>query len=159
MCTVISPLDCPWKTSQNDSLIAKIYLMHNIVKKGATGPISKYLPWKTTPKLLLDCKNMSTTSEVMEMSLSEVRHLKTTPKWPMTLWNPSFEWEVMEMSAYVYGNLTIRFALKNYPKMTFRLTKSVHWIKSYWDVFIHVSWCVQLPHHWIGLENLPQNDS
>ena len=48
--------------------IAKISILHNNVKKGAIGPISKYLPWK----LLLDCKNLSTTSEVMEMSLSEV---------------------------------------------------------------------------------------
>ena len=77
------------------------------------GPISKYLPWKTTPKLLLDCKNLSTTSEVMETSLSEV--------------------------TVIYSKLTIGFAMKNYPKMTFRLPKPVHWIKSYGDVFFHVS--------------------
>ena len=63
--------------AQNDSSIAKIYILHNNVKKGAIWPISKYLPWKTTQKLLLDCKNLSTTSEVMKMSSSEVTVMST----------------------------------------------------------------------------------
>ena len=89
--------------------------------------------WKTTPKGLFKCQNLSTGSEVMEMYFS--------------------------MSADVQSNLTIWLDLKNYPKRTLQVSKSVHWIRSYGDVFFHVSWCVQWPHHLIWLEKLPQNDS
>ena len=89
-------------------------------------------PWKTTPKGPLICLNLSIGSKVMERSSS--------------------------MSADVYSDLTIGLALKNYPKMTPHMLKSVHWFKSYGEVFFHVSWCVQWPDHWIGLEKLPQND-
>ena len=50
---------------------------------------------------------------------------------------------VMEMSfsvsADVYSDITIGLALKNYPKMTPDTLKSIHWIRSYGDVFFHVS--------------------
>ena len=67
------------------------------------------------------------------------------------------------MSANLYSDLIFGFALENYPKIIFRFQKSVHCIRSYWDVFIksygdiflHVSWCVQWPQHWGGLKKLP----
>ena len=31
-------------------------------------------------------------------------------------------------------------------------------VKSYREVFFHISWCVQQPYHWIGHEKLPQID-
>ena len=50
---------------------------------------------------------------------------------------------VMEMSfsisADVYSDISIGFASKNYPKMTPDTLKSIHWIRSYGDVFFHVS--------------------
>ena len=63
--------------------------------------------------------------------------------------------EVMEMyffmaAADVHSELTIGLALKNYPKMIPNTLKSIHWIRSYGDVFSH---------YWIGLEKIPQNDS
>ena len=61
------------------------------------------------------------------------------------------------MSANDYSDLTVGLALKNYPKMTFILPKSVHWIKSYGHVFsMSADVYSDL---WIGLEKLPQNDS
>ena len=62
------------------------------------------------------------------------------------------------ISADVCSYLTIGLALKNYLKRTPHMLESVHWFQSYGEVFFHVSWCVQWPHHWIGLEKLPQND-
>ena len=66
---------------------------------------------------------------------------KTTPK--MTLRNPYTGSEVLEMSfsisADVYSDLSIGLALKHYPKMTPDTLKSVHWIRTYGDVFVHVS--------------------
>ena len=84
---------------------------------------------------------------------------KTIPKWPLTLWIPYTVLQNMKMSfsiSYdVYIDLTIGLVLKNYPKMTLDTLKSVHWIKSWENVFIFVQW----PHHRNGLEKLPQNDS
>ena len=61
---------------------------------------------------------------------------KTTPK--MTLRNPYTGSEVLEMSfsisADVYSDLTIKLALKNYPKMTHKLPKSLHWFKRYSEI-------------------------
>ena len=79
------------------------------------------LPWKTTQKLHLDCKNLSTASEVIEMSLSKGMEIS------------------FFMSADVYSDLTIGVALKNYPKMTPDTLKSIHWIRRYGDVFFHVN--------------------
>ena len=80
------------------------------------------LPWKTTQKLHLNCKNLSTASEVIEMSLSKVMEIS------------------FFMSADVYSDHTIGVTLKNYPKMTPDTLKSIHWIRSYGDVFFHVSY-------------------
>ena len=46
------------------------------------------------------------------------------------------------MSADVYSDLTNGLVLKNYPKMTPDTLKSIHWIRSYVDVFFHVSYSV-----------------
>ena len=70
------------------------------------------------------------------------------------------------MSADLYSHswfdLTIGLALKNYPKMTLWMSKSVHWFKRYSDIYIEVSWFVQSQliwsNYWIGLEKQPQND-
>ena len=51
-------------------------------------------------------------------------------------------------------NSGVAFATGNYPKMASDTLK--FWIISYGDVFFHVSWCVQWPHHWIGLEKTPK---
>ena len=85
-----------------------------------------------SPKWLLNCKNLYTGSENMEMYFS--------------------------LSADVYSDLTIRLALKNYPKMTPDTLISGHLIGSYGDAFFHVSCCVKWPYHWISLKKLPQND-
>ena len=46
---------------------------------------------------------------------------------------------LISILADVYSYLTTGLALKNNPKMTLELPKSVHRIKSYGDVFPHVS--------------------
>ena len=60
--------------------------------------------------------------------------LKITPKGLSTCQNPSTGSEVMEicfaMSADMYSDLAIRLALKNYPKMTLHLPKSIHLFKT-----------------------------
>ena len=43
------------------------------------------------------------------------------------------------MSADVYSELTIGLVMKNYPKMTPHMLKSIHWLQSYVEVFFHVS--------------------
>ena len=53
-------------------------------------------------------------------------------------------------AADVHSEFTIGLASKNYPKMIPNTLKSIHWIRSYGDVFSH---------YWIGLEKIPQNDS
>ena len=53
-------------------------------------------------------------------------------------------------AADVHSELTIGLASKNYPKIIPDTLKSIHWIRSYGDVFSH---------YWIGLEKIPQNDS
>ena len=87
---------------------------------------------------------------------------KTTPKWPLICQNPTIGSEVMErsssMSADVYNDHTIGLGMKKYPKMIPHMLQFIHWIRIYWKVFFHVSWCVQWPYHWIGHEKLPQND-
>ena len=40
------------------------------------------------------------------------------------------------MSADVYSDLTVRLALKKYPKMIPDTLKSIHWIRSYGDDFL-----------------------
>ena len=111
------------------------------------------------PKLwrgLLPCQLMFTVTSLLDQPG------KTTPKRPLICLNLSIGSKVIERSSSisvdVYSDLTIGLALKNYPKMTPHMLKSVHWFKSYGEVFFHVSWCVQWPDHWIGLEKLPQND-
>ena len=39
----------------------------------------------------------------------------------------------MNNTQYFNSDLAIVFALKNYPKMTYHMLKSSHWIKSYND--------------------------
>ena len=64
------------------------------------------------------------------------------------------------MSAEVNSDLTIGWGLSNYPKMTPYMAKSIHYIKSYGEVFfIHVSLCVQQSHHSIAHEKLTQIDT
>ena len=94
------------------------------------------LPWKTTPKWLLDCQNLSTGSKVIEMSLS--------------------------MSADVYSYLTIGLALKIYTKMTLKLPKLKICTldQKLWRCIF--SWQLLMctwTHHWIGFEKLSQNDT
>ena len=89
---------------------------------------------------------------------------KTTLKWPFECPNPSTVSKDTMKSAELYSQsqlcLTIGFALKNYPKMTLWLSKSVHWIKRYSDIYFEVSWFVQSQliwsNFWICLENYPK---
>ena len=65
---------------------------------------------------------------------------KTTPKWPFECQNPSTGSKdtviIILMSADLYSHswcdLMTGLAMKNYPKMTLWMSKSIHWIKSYW---------------------------
>ena len=128
--------------------------------------------WKTTQKWPLTCPNPSTRYKVMVIlfsmsadlycDLTIEMGLKTTPKWPLICQNPYSESKVMinsfSMSADLYSDLTIELSLKNYPKMTPHMSKSIHAVQSYGLFIFNVSWFVQWPHHWIGLEKLPQND-
>ena len=43
------------------------------------------------------------------------------------------------MSVDMYSDLTVGLALLNYSKMTLHLSKSIHWIRSYGDMFFPVS--------------------
>ena len=76
---------------------------------------------------------------------------KTTPNWHIICWNTSNGCQVMgkssSMSADVYTDLTIGLGMKNYPKLTPHMLKSLHWLPSYGEVFFHVSWQVYWPHH------------
>ena len=91
---------------------------------------------------------------------------KTTQKWPFECPNPSTGSKDTMKSAELYSHsqlcLMSILALKNYPKMTLWMSKSIHWIKRYSDIYIEVSWFVQSwligSNYWIGLEKLPQND-
>ena len=73
-----------------------------------------------------------------------------------TCWNSSTRAKIAYFC--IRFEVTIELAIRNYPKLTLDMLTSIHWIKCYVNVFFHVSWCVQWPHHWIGLEKLPQND-
>ena len=73
-----------------------------------------------------------------------------------TCWNSSTRAKIAYFC--IRFDLTIGLAIKNYPKLTLDMLTSIHWIKCYVNVFFHVSWCVQWPHHWIELVKLPQND-
>ena len=67
---------------------------------------------------------------------------KTTPKWSFECLNPSTGSKdtviIILMSADLYSHswcdLMTGLAMKNYPKMTLWMSKSIHWIKSYWCV-------------------------
>ena len=96
---------------------------------------------------------------------------KTIPKWPFDCPNPStgskdtviFILKSADLYRHSWLFFTTGLALKNYPKMTLWMSKSVHWIKRYNDIYIEVSWFVQSQliwsNYWIGLKKLPQNDS
>ena len=96
--------------------------------------------------------------------------LKTTPKWPFECPNLStgskdtvtFILKSADLYSHSWFDLTIGLALKNYPKMTHWMSKSVHWFKRYSDIYIEVIWFVQSQliwsNYWIGLEKQPQND-
>ena len=73
--------------------------------------------WKTTPKWLFDCPNPSSGSKDTVIMI-----LKSA-----------------DLYSHSWFDIPIGLALKNYPKMTFRLPKSLHWIVSYGHVFFHVS--------------------
>ena len=62
------------------------------------------------------------------------------------------------MSADVYSDLTVRLALKKYPKMIPDTLKSIHWIRSYGDDFLSADVYSDLI---IGLasKKIPENDS
>ena len=95
---------------------------------------------------------------------------KTTPKWPFECQNPStgskdtvlFILKSADLYSCSWFDLTFGFALKNYPKMTLWMSKSVHWIKRYSDNYFGVSWFIQSQpmwsYDWIGHEKLPQKD-
>ena len=97
-------------------------------------------PWKTTPKWLIECPNPSTGSKDKVIFI-----LKSA-----------------DLYSHSWFDLTFGLALKNYPKMTHWMSKSVHWFKRYGDIYIEVSWFVHSQliwsNYWIGLEKLPQND-
>ena len=99
-----------------------------------------YWPWKTTPKRPFECPNPSTGSKDKVIFI-----LKSA-----------------DLYIHSWFDLTIGLALKNYPKMTHWMSKSVHWFKRYSDIYIEVSWFVQSQliwsNYWIGLEKQPQND-
>ena len=138
--------------------------------------VSRAILWLTSsPKSKLDLKrsndhNPQKSSKVAKFVSTEVTYdmAPETPKNAnfVARWRSvsylSIDSKVIERSSFksadVYSDLTIGLALKNYPKMTPHMLKSVHWFKSYGEVFFHVSWCVQWPDHWIGLEKLPHND-
>ena len=60
---------------------------------------------------------------------------KTTPKWPriclISCIGSQVIWRSSSMSADLYCDLTIELGLKNYPKMTFHMSKSIQWVQSY----------------------------
>ena len=125
MCTVNSPLDWLWKitpkwypTLWNPSIGSEVMEMSFSMSATVTSLLD--WPWKTNPKRLLNCQNPSTGWEVKELSFL--------------------------MSADVYSNLTIRLALKKYPKMIFKLPKSIHWFKRYSEINSYIGWCVQWPY-------------
>ena len=97
-------------------------------------------PWKTTPKRPFECPNPSTGSKGTVI----------------------FVLKSADLYSHSWFDLTIGLALKNYPKMTLWVSKSVQWIQRYSDIYFEVSWFVQSQliwsHYWIGLEKLPQND-
>ena len=68
----------------------------------------------------------------------------------------------MEMSSSISADLyidhIIGLGMKNYPKLTLHLLKSIQWLPSYVKIFLNVRWCVHWPHHWIWHEKLPQID-
>ena len=143
-----------------------------------------YWPWKTTPKWPFECPNQSTGSKdtvifiwcqlICTVTADLILLLdwpwKTTPKWPIGCPNPStgskdtviFALKSADLYSHSWFDLTIKLALKNYPKMTLWMSKSVHRIKRYSDIYFDVSWFVQSQliwsNYWIGLEKLPQND-
>ena len=55
---------------------------------------------------------------------------KTTSKWPLICLIPfigyQVTWRSASMSADLYSDLTIRLGIKNYPKMTPHMSKSIH---------------------------------
>ena len=120
-----------------------LYLFWNQLICTVTADCASQLdwPWKTSPKWSFECLNPSTGSKDTVIFILK--------------------------SADLYSHSWLCFmaglALKNYPKMTLWMSKSIHWIKRYSDVYIEVSWFVQSQlirsNYWIGLEKLPQNDS
>ena len=92
-------------------------------------------PWKTTPKLPFECSNQSTGSK------DTVIFILTSA----------------DLYSHNWFDLTIGLALKNYPKMTHWMSKSVHWFKRYSDIYIEVSWFVQSQQIWSNywLSNWP----
>ena len=76
---------------------------------------------------------------------------KTTPKWPFecpilstgSKDTVTFILKSADLYSRSWFDQTIGLALKNYPKMTLWMSKSVHWFKRYSDIYIEVSWFVQ----------------
>ena len=89
-------------------------------------------------------------------------NVKICPLDPKIQWLVIFVFKSADLYSHSWSDLTIGLASKNYPKMTLWMSKSVHWIQRYSDIYCEVSWFVQsqliVPHDWIGLEKLPQND-
>ena len=118
---------------QNDSLIVQIhpvdqkilwYWFWSQLICTVTGDLASQLdwPWKSTSKWLFECQNLSSGSkDTMIMILKSA-----------------------DLYSHRRFGVTIRLALKNYPKMTLWLSKSVQWIKRYSDNDFEVSWFVQL---------------
>ena len=95
---------------------------------------------------------------------------KTTPKWPFECPNPStgskdtviFILKSSDLYSHSRYYLMIQSSFRKYHKMNFWMSKSIHWIQRYSDIYFEVSWFVQSQliwsNYWIGLEKLPQND-
>ena len=76
---------------------------------------------------------------------------KTILKWPFKCPNPStgskdtmiFILKSFDLYSHSWLCLTTGFALKNYPEITLCMSKSVHWIQRYSEIYFEVGWFVQ----------------
>ena len=125
-CTIMKKWG-PWGLFQNKNMIFFLISLVFILFFNITFQI------KLDSKVALSCSTHTTQGGLEIKLMFTVTSpwgwpWKTTQKLPLTLWNASIGSDVMEMSfsmsANDYSDLTNGLALKNYPKMTFRLPKT-----------------------------------